>query len=169
MGVIAVAILASSGAPVFYAQERVGRGGRPFRMWKFRSMVVDAEAETGPVWASADDPRRTRVGRFLRTTSLDELPQLWNVLRGDMGIVGPRPERPAFVDGFSDTLPTYAHRHRIRPGITGLAQVRGLRGDTALEPRVDADNRYIEHWSMGLDLAIALRTLVEVIRHRNAG
>jgi lipopolysaccharide/colanic/teichoic acid biosynthesis glycosyltransferase len=138
-------------------------------MWKFRTMRVDAEHETGPVWASSDDPRRTRIGRALRTLSLDELPQLWNVLVGDMSIVGPRPERPTFVDSFAEGIATYRHRHRIRPGMTGLAQVRGLRGDTELPPRVDADNRYIEHWSLWLDVGITLRTVVEVLRRRNAG
>jgi putative colanic acid biosynthesis UDP-glucose lipid carrier transferase len=138
-------------------------------MWKFRSMVVDAEVESGPVWAVKGDPRRTPIGRFLRASSLDELPQLWNVLSGRMSIVGPRPERPGFVETFNDELPDYGARHRIRPGITGLAQVRGLRGDTDLAPRVDADNRYIEHWSLSLDLAIAVRTVLEVVRHRNAG
>ena len=169
MVVIAAAILVTDGRPVLYGQDRVGRHGRVFRMWKFRSMRVGAEERSGAVWATHDDPRRTPFGRFLRTASLDELPQLWNVLVGDMSIVGPRPERPPFVDGFSNDLSTYAHRHRIRPGMTGLAQVRGLRGDTELAPRVDADNWYIEHWSIGLDLAVGFRTIIEVLRHRNAG
>jgi exopolysaccharide biosynthesis polyprenyl glycosylphosphotransferase len=169
MAVIASVILLSAGRPVFYGQERLGRGGRVFRMWKFRTMGVDAERETGPVWATKDDPRRTRVGRVLRTWSLDELPQLLNVLVGDMSVVGPRPERPELVAEFVDGVTSYQHRHRIKPGITGLAQVSGLRGDTELAPRVDADNRYIEHWSLMLDVRIALRTVLEVIRHRNAG
>jgi exopolysaccharide biosynthesis polyprenyl glycosylphosphotransferase len=169
MAAIAAAVLVSSGRPILYGQQRVGRAGRVFRMWKFRTMRVDAEAETGPVWATKDDPRRTRVGRVLRTWSLDELPQLWNVLAGDMSVVGPRPERPELVDEFVEGVTWYRHRHRIKPGITGLAQVSGLRGDTELVPRVDADNRYIEHWSLLLDVRIALRTVVEVIRHRNAG
>jgi lipopolysaccharide/colanic/teichoic acid biosynthesis glycosyltransferase len=166
---IAIGVLVTSGRPIFFGQERIGRGGRPFRMWKFRSMVVDAERESGPVWTARGDPRRTPIGRFLRVSSLDELPQLWNALTGKMSIVGPRPERPGFVASFNDELPDYHARHRIRPGITGLAQVRGLRGDTDLAPRVDADNRYIEHWSLSLDLAIAARTVLEVVRHRNAG
>jgi lipopolysaccharide/colanic/teichoic acid biosynthesis glycosyltransferase len=146
----------------------VGKDGRLFPMWKFRTMRVDAERESGPVWARAGDARRTLVGRFLRRTSLDELPQLWNVLLGHMSIVGPRPERPMFVARFSDGNPWYRFRHRIRPGITGLAQVRGLRGDTPLEPRVESDNWYIEHWSLWLDLRIAAHTLLEVVRGRNA-
>jgi exopolysaccharide biosynthesis polyprenyl glycosylphosphotransferase len=169
MAAIAAAVLISSGRPILYGQQRVGRAGGVFRMWKFRTMRVDAEAETGPVWATKDDPRRTRLGRVLRTWSLDELPQLWNVLIGDMSVVGPRPERPELVDEFVEGVTWYRHRHRIKPGITGLAQVSGLRGDTELAPRVDADNHYIEHWSLMLDVRIALRTVLEVIRHRNAG
>ncbi len=166
---VALAILVTSGRPVLYRQERVGRAGSVFRMWKFRTMEEDAERDTGPVWAVKADPRRTRLGRILRTSSLDELPQLWNVLVGDMSIVGPRPERPPFVEEFNESVAAYRHRHRIRPGITGLAQVTGLRGDTELGPRVDADNRYIEHWSLMLDVGITLRTVVEVLRGRNAG
>jgi lipopolysaccharide/colanic/teichoic acid biosynthesis glycosyltransferase len=168
MVVIALAVLVTSGRPVLFRQQRVGKDGRLFPMWKFRTMGVDAERETGPVWARAGDDRRTPLGRFLRRTSLDELPQLWNVLIGHMSIVGPRPERPMFVARFSDGNPWYRFRHRIRPGITGLAQVRGLRGDTPLEPRVESDNWYIEHWSLSLDLRIAAHTLLEVVRGRNA-
>jgi lipopolysaccharide/colanic/teichoic acid biosynthesis glycosyltransferase len=169
MALIAVGVVLTSGRPVLFGQERVGRGGRVFTMWKFRTMRVDAERESGPVWASKDDDRRTPLGRVLRTLSLDEMPQLWNVLIGDMSIVGPRPERPCFVQEFNDGVAWYRHRHRIRPGITGLAQVSGHRGDTALAPRVEADNRYIEHWSLMLDVRITLRTVVEIVRHRNAG
>lgn len=168
MVVIALAILISSGRPLFYRQQRVGKNGVVFSMWKFRTMRVDAEAETGPVWASTGDDRRTSLGRVLRRLSLDELPQLWNVLRGQMSIVGPRPERPVFVARFSDDDPWYRFRHRIRPGITGLAQVRGLRGDTPLGPRVESDNWYIEHWSLWLDLRIAASTVLEMMRGRNA-
>lgn len=164
----ALAVLVTSGRPVLYGQQRVGRDGRVFTMWKFRTMARDAEARTGPVWARAGDPRRTGVGRVLRRLSLDELPQVWNVLLGHMSIVGPRPERPMFVAGFSDGNPWYRFRHRIRPGITGLAQVRGLRGDSPLEPRVESDNWYIEHWSLWLDFTIAARTLLAMARGRNA-
>jgi lipopolysaccharide/colanic/teichoic acid biosynthesis glycosyltransferase len=168
MAAIALAVLVTSGRPVLFRQQRVGKDGHLFAMWKFRTMRVDAEKETGPVWAGARDARRTPLGRFLRRTSLDELPQLWNVLRGHMSIVGPRPERPMFVARFSDGNPWYRFRHRIRPGITGLAQIRGLRGDTPLEPRVESDNWYIEHWSLWLDLRIAAHTFLEVVRGRNA-
>ncbi len=166
--VTALAVLITSGRPIFYGQERTGKDGRPFTMWKFRSMRPDAESSTGAVWASAGDERRTPIGRFLRRTSIDELPQLWNVVVGDMSIVGPRPERPVFVDQFSTELVWYEYRHRIRPGITGLAQARGLRGNTSLQSRVESDNRYIEHWSLALDLSIAIRTVVEVFRGDNA-
>ena len=165
---IALIVLVTSGRPVLYSQPRVGRGGRIFPMLKFRTMRVGAEEETGPVWAVSNDPRKTRVGAILRRFSLDELPQLWNVIRGEMSLVGPRPERPMFVAQFDDGNPWYRFRLRIRPGITGLAQVRGLRGDTPLDPRVDLDNLYIEHWSLGLDLRIAARTAVEMFRGRNA-
>lgn len=166
---IAAAILVTSGRPVLYRQRRVGKDGRLFSMLKFRTMRVDAEAESGPIWSTKGDPRRTGLGAILRRLSLDELPQLWNVLVGHMSIVGPRPERPMFVASFSDGNPWYRFRHRIRPGITGLAQVRGLRGDTPLEPRVESDNWYIEHWSLGLDARIAARTFLEMVRGRGAG
>jgi lipopolysaccharide/colanic/teichoic acid biosynthesis glycosyltransferase len=168
IGIVALAVLASSGGPVFYSQQRVGRNGKPFKMWKFRSMQRGAEDDDGPVWASREDPRRTPVGRFLRRFSLDELPQLLNVLRGDMSLVGPRPERPLFVTRFSGGNTWYRFRHRMRPGMTGLSQVRGLRGDTPIEPRVQWDNWYIEHWSLSLDAEVLVRTLIEVIRGRNA-
>lgn len=171
MLVIAGIVLVTSGRPVFYGQERIGRGGKSFRMWKFRTMRFDAEAETGPVWATtqAGDPRRTPAGQSLRRLSLDELPQFWNVLRGDMSLVGPRPERPVFVSEFSDGVPWYRDRLRMRPGITGLAQVQGLRGNTPIEPRVESDNRYIEQWSLLLDIDILIRTVEAVLRGRGAG
>jgi exopolysaccharide biosynthesis polyprenyl glycosylphosphotransferase len=167
MVLIALAILLMSGRPILYQQQRVGMNGRLFPMWKFRTMAVDAEADTGPVWATASDPRRTPIGGFLRRFSLDELPQLWNVLHGQMSVVGPRPERPIFVARFTDTHPWYVFRHRIRPGITGLAQAQGLRGNTPLEPRVESDNWYIEHWSLWLDVRIAARTALEVLSGRS--
>ena len=168
MAIVALAVLVTAGRPILHSQHRVGKDDRPFRMWKFRTMTAEPEG-FAPVWSGADDPRRTRLGRFLRRYSLDEMPQLWNVLRGDMSMVGPRPERPMFVAKFSDGNPWYGFRHRIRPGITGLSQVRGLRGSTELAPRIEADNWYIEHWSLGLDLAVSARTLAEVIRGRGAG
>ena len=166
--VVSLAIVISSGRPVLFNQERVGLIGRPFTMWKFRTMIVDAEEETGPVWTVEQDPRRTRVGSLLRRTSLDELPQLINVLKGDMSLIGPRPERPRFVDEFSSSFPWYQFRHRIRPGITGWAQAQGQRGQTQLDPRIESDNWYIENWSLWLDMQILVRTLGEVFSGRNA-
>jgi exopolysaccharide biosynthesis polyprenyl glycosylphosphotransferase len=159
MAVIAVAVKLSSPGPVFYRQTRVGLDGRRFKIIKFRSMVADAEAMTGPVWAAPDDPRVTRVGRFLRRWNLDELPQLWNVLRGDMSLVGPRPERPLFVKQFRESIPRYMARHRVRSGVTGWAQVNGLRGRTPVEDRISYDLYYIENWSFWFDLKILFMTL----------
>jgi exopolysaccharide biosynthesis polyprenyl glycosylphosphotransferase len=166
MALAALAVRASSGRPILYGQERMGLDGRVFRMIKFRTMRPDAERETGPVWTSSDDARRTRVGAFLRRTSLDELPQLWNVLRGDMSLVGPRPERPYFVERFRREIPGYMLRHKVRAGLTGWAQVHGWRGDTSLHERVEHDIYYIQNWSLALDLRILLMTLWH--GHRNA-
>lgn len=161
-------IVLTSGRPILYRQQRVGRDGKPFAIWKFRTMKLGAEAETGPVWSAPNDGRCTKLGRLLRRTSADEIPQLWNVLTGGMSLVGPRPERPFFVEQLSSAIPLYQSRHRIRPGLTGLAQARGLRGQTSMYERVSADNYYIEHWSLGLDFAIIARTVVEVIRGEHA-
>ena len=163
-----LAVWASSGRPIFYRQERMGLDGRVFRMLKFRTMRPDAESETGPVWTSPDDPRRTRVGSLLRRTSVDELPQLWNVLRGDMSLVGPRPERPVFIERFRREIPGYMLRHKVRAGLTGWAQVHGWRGDTSLHERVEHDIYYIQNWSLALDLRILLMTLWRGWFHRNA-
>ncbi len=168
MLVLAAVVGASSGRPILYKQERVGLAGRTFTMWKFRTMRIDAEAASGPVWTVENDERRTRFGSFLRRTSLDELPQLVNVLKGDMSLIGPRPERPTFVDEFSIAYPWYQFRHRIRPGITGWAQAQGLRGNTELGSRIQSDNWYIENWSIWLDLKILCSTLAEVFRGSNA-
>jgi exopolysaccharide biosynthesis polyprenyl glycosylphosphotransferase len=154
--------------PVFYRQERMGLDGRPFMILKFRSMRVNAEATTGPVWATRDDPRRTRIGDFLRRWSLDELPQIWNVLRGDMSLIGPRPERPAFVREFKHKIPQYMLRHRVKAGITGWAQVHGWRGNTSIKKRLQYDLYYIENWSLLLDLKILWMTLRSGLRHHNA-
>jgi exopolysaccharide biosynthesis polyprenyl glycosylphosphotransferase len=162
--VAAAAVLVSSGLPLFYVQERVGANGKLFRIVKFRTMRRDAEDESGPVWAARDDPRVTPVGGLLRRWGIDELPQLINVLRGDMSLVGPRPERPGFVTDFTDRHEWYRYRARIRPGVTGWAQARGLRGDTPLDPRIESDNWYIEHWSIALDIKILLRTIGEIAR-----
>jgi len=156
---IAALVKLTSGGPVFFRQKRVGEGGRVFEMLKFRTMRPDAETGTGPVWATADDPRCTRFGAFLRRWNIDEFPQLLNVLAGHMSLVGPRPERPEFVGGFKSRIPRYAHKHWVKPGITGWAQVHGLRGNTSLRDRIDHDVYYIEHWSLLLDIRILVRTL----------
>jgi Undecaprenyl-phosphate glucose phosphotransferase len=159
-GIIALVIRRTSPGRVFYTQERMGLDGKAFHVYKFRSMHQDAEDESGPVWARDNDPRCTRVGRLLRRFDLDELPQLWNVLRGDMSIVGPRPERPYFVEQFKHRIPQYMLRHKVKAGITGWAQVNGWRGNTSLEKRIEYDLYYIENWSVGLDLKIMWLTLL---------
>lgn len=156
---IAFSIWHEDRGPVLYSQVRTGLDGRRFRLLKFRTMQVDAEDDGRPRWTRANDPRVTRVGAFLRRTHLDEIPQLVNVLRGEMSLVGPRPERPEFVERFRDRYPDYMARHRVRCGITGLAQVEGLKGDTSIRQRVARDLYYIENWSLGLDLRILWRTL----------
>ena len=158
IGMAAVLIKRESPGPVFFRQERCGEGGRGFTIYKLRTMAADAEAETGPVWALPDDPRRTRVGAFLRRHSLDELPQFWNVLRGDMSLVGPRPERPHFVEQFKEDISRYMWRHVSKPGITGWAQVNGLRGHTDIRDRIQYDLYYLENWSLALDFKIILKT-----------
>jgi Undecaprenyl-phosphate glucose phosphotransferase len=168
MVAIAALVKLTSPGPVFYRQERCGLNGRSFKMLKFRSMRVDAEQQTGAVWASKDDPRRTRLGAFLRATSLDELPQFLNVLLGDMSLVGPRPERPVFIQQFSKTIPNYMARHSVKAGITGWAQVHGWRGNTSLRKRVQYDLYYITHWTPWLDLRILWMTLFRGLYHRNA-
>ena len=164
MLLIAILIKLESKGPVFYTQVRVGLDGKPFAMIKFRSMRTDAEKETGPVWATADDPRKTRFGSFLRKTSLDEFPQFINVLLGDMSLVGPRPERPMFVEQFRQVVPRYMERHREKAGITGWAQVNGLRGETSIVERTKYDLYYIENWSLLFDLKIILRTAMNFFR-----
>jgi undecaprenyl-phosphate glucose phosphotransferase len=159
---VALAILVTTGRPIFYTQDRVGQGGRLFRIIKFRSMRCDAESETGPIWASDHDTRCTRIGDWLRHTNIDELPQLLNVVRGEMSLVGPRPERPSFVDRFQQTVPDYDLRHAVPGGMTGWAQVHGWRGRTSLRKRVQYDLDYIERWSLGLDLRILLMTVQHV-------
>ncbi|MDP2179050.1 undecaprenyl-phosphate glucose phosphotransferase [Methylicorpusculum sp.] len=165
---IAIGVKLSSPGPVFYRQERVGWNNHSFTMLKFRSMPVNAEAATGAVWAKPGENRATRFGGFLRKTSLDELPQLINVLRGDMSLVGPRPERPDFVEVFKDQIPNYMKKHMVKAGITGWAQVNGWRGDTDLNRRIEHDLYYIQHWSVWFDLEIALRTVLTGFINKNA-
>ena len=157
--IVMVLIKLEDRGPLFYRQERMGLDGRSFMILKLRSMRMGAESATGPVWAVEDDPRRTRIGAFLRRWSIDELPQLWNIFCGDMSIVGPRPERPAFVRKFRDEIPNYMLRHRVKSGLTGWAQVHGWRGNTSIRKRIQYDLYYIENWSLRLDFQILWLTL----------
>jgi putative colanic acid biosynthesis UDP-glucose lipid carrier transferase len=166
--IISLLVKLSSPGPVFYKQKRISWNGKAFEMLKFRSMPVNAESKTGAVWAKQDDQRATKIGAFLRKTSLDELPQFINVLNGDMSIVGPRPERPEFVDKFKHEIPGYMKKHLVKAGITGWAQVNGWRGNTDLVKRIECDLYYITHWSLGFDLKIIFLTIFKGFVNKNA-
>jgi Undecaprenyl-phosphate glucose phosphotransferase len=168
MAVIALIIRATSPGKALYRQERMGLDGKSFHVYKFRSMYIDAERETGPIWAQENDPRVTPIGRWLRRLSLDELPQFWNVLIGDMSLVGPRPERPFFVEQFKHRIPQYMLRHKVKAGLTGWAQVNGWRGNTSIEKRIEYDLYYIENWSVGLDVKIIWLTVLKGFFHKHA-
>jgi len=165
---LAIGVKMSSPGPVFYRQERVSWNGKPFQMLKFRSMPVDCEISTGAIWAKKGECRATKFGAFLRKTSLDELPQFIDVLKGNMSIVGPRPERPVFVDRFKDEVPGYMKKHMVKAGITGWAQVNGWRGDTDLNKRIEYDLYYIENWSLWFDIKIIIRTVFTGFVNKNA-
>jgi Undecaprenyl-phosphate glucose phosphotransferase len=165
---LTILVRMDSPGPALYAQERVGLNGRRFKMYKLRTMRADAEATGKAEWSRPGDPRRTRLGSFLRKLSFDELPQLWNVLVGHMSLVGPRPERPVFVKEFRASIPRYMLRHHVKAGITGWAQVNGLRGDTPLDLRIEYDLYYIKNWSMGFDVKILFLTLLRVFRDQSA-
>jgi exopolysaccharide biosynthesis polyprenyl glycosylphosphotransferase len=158
LAVAAILIKRASPGPVFYRQERCGENGKTFTIYKLRTMLPDAESQSGPVWAVEDDPRRTPLGAFMRRHNIDELPQLWNVLSGDMSLVGPRPERPHFVEKFKEDISRYMWRHVSKPGMTGWAQINGLRGNTSIEERIRYDLYYLENWSLAFDFKILLRT-----------
>jgi Undecaprenyl-phosphate glucose phosphotransferase len=168
MLVIALAIKLTSPGPVLFRQIRMGLDGRVFEMLKFRSMVQGAEEGTGPVWARKNDARRTPVGRLIRRFSLDELPQLMNVLKGEMSLVGPRPERPELIESFKKKIPNYMLRHKMKAGMTGWAQIHGWRGNTSLEKRIECDLYYIENWSLGMDAGILFKTLWKGIFSKEA-
>jgi len=168
LALVALLVRLTSRGPVFYYQERMGLDGKRITIVKFRSMFDGAETGTGPVWARQNDPRVTPFGRFLRRSNLDEMPQLWNVLRGDMSIVGPRPERPHFVEQFKHRIPQYMLRHKVKAGLTGWAQVHGWRGNTSIEKRIEYDLYYIENWSVRLDLKIMWLTLLRGFFHKHA-
>ncbi len=166
--IIALLVKLTSPGPVFYGQERMTTNGRIFKMWKFRSMRQGADKEKGFTWTTENDPRKTRFGTFIRKTSIDELPQLWNVLTGTMSLVGPRPERPELIKDFKDEIPGYMLRHKMPAGITGWAQVNGWRGNTSLKKRIEFDMYYIRNWSFFLDIKILLLTLVNGFINKNA-
>lgn len=163
-----LAIKITSPGPVIFKQERVGLNNRTFTMYKFRSMKLQKEDEEKSEWTTKNDPRKTKVGNFIRKTSIDELPQFFNVLMGDMSIVGPRPERPFFVDKFKEEIPKYMVKHQVRPGITGWAQVNGYRGDTSIEKRIEHDIYYIEHWTLLFDIKIMFLTVFKGLVNKNA-
>lgn len=168
MLVAAILVRASGPGPVIFKQERVGRHNRPFRMYKFRTMEQQQPGEEKKAWTVRDDPRVTRIGKILRKTSLDELPQLFNILKGDMSLVGPRPERPLFVEKFKEEIPRYMVKHQVRPGLTGWAQVNGLRGDTSIRKRIEYDIYYIENWTVWFDIRIIIMTFVTGFINKNA-
>lgn len=168
MLVCAAIVKFTSPGPVIFCQERVGLHNRPFMMYKFRSMIVQEAKSEKKAWTVRDDPRVTPIGRFMRRTSIDELPQLFNVLKGEMSLVGPRPERPFFVEKFQEEIPRYMVKHQVRPGMTGWAQVNGYRGDTSIRRRIDCDLYYIENWTIGLDIKILFLTVFKGFINSNA-
>jgi len=166
--IVAIIVKCTSKGPVIFKQERVGLHNKPFQMYKFRTMEVQKPSEEQKGWTVKDDPRVTKAGKFFRRTSIDELPQLFNILKGDMSIVGPRPERPQFVEKFKEEIPRYMIKHQVRPGLTGWAQVNGYRGDTSIRKRIDYDLYYIENWTMGFDFKIMFLTIFKGFVNENA-
>ena len=168
MLISAILVKLSSPGPVIFKQERVGLHNKPFYMYKFRSMAMQTAAEEKKGWTVRNDPRVTGIGKVLRRTSIDELPQLFNILKGDMSLVGPRPERPQFVEKFKEEIPRYMVKHQVRPGLTGWAQVNGLRGDSSIKKRIEYDIYYIENWTIGFDIKIILMTFFTGFINKNA-
>lgn len=168
MAIVAIIIKCTSPGPLIYSQVRVGLHNKEFKMYKFRSMVVQSEKSEKKAWTTQNDSRVTPIGRFIRKTSIDELPQLFNILRGDMSMVGPRPERPYFVEKFKEEVPRYMIKHQVRPGLTGWAQINGFRGDTSIRKRIECDLYYIENWTLGLDIKILFLTIFKGFINKNA-
>ena len=168
MLLVAVLVKLTSDGPIIFKQERVGLHNKNFYMYKFRSMRLQTDTEEKQGWTVKDDPRVTTIGRFIRKTSIDELPQLFNILKGDMSLVGPRPERPQFVEEFKEKIPRYMVKHQVRPGLTGWAQVNGLRGNTSIKKRIEYDIYYIENWTLGFDISIIIRTFFTGFINKNA-
>lgn len=161
MIITAILIKLTSEGPIIFKQERIGYQGKPFTMYKFRSMKVQDPNEEKSEWTTEDDPRKTKIGSFIRKNSIDELPQFFNVLKGEMSVVGPRPERPYFVEDFKETIPKYMIKHQVKPGLTGWAQIHGCRGNTSIKKRIKYDIEYVENWHMGLDLGIMIKTALK--------
>ena len=168
MLITAILVKLTDGGPIIYSQERVGLHNKPFKMYKFRSMAVQKPSEEKSKWTTPNDPRVTDVGRFIRKTSIDETPQFFNVLKGNMSLVGPRPERPFYVEKFREEIPHYMIKHQVRPGLTGWAQVNGFRGDTSIQKRIDHDLYYIENWTLGFDFKIMFLTIFKGFINKNA-
>ena len=168
MLITVIAIKATSKGPIIYKQERIGLHNKPFLMYKFRTMYVQDVSSEEKCWTTKDDPRVTKCGHWMRKSSIDELPQFFNVLKGDMSVVGPRPERPQFVDKFKEEIPRYMVKHQVRPGLTGWAQISGYRGDTSIRKRIECDIYYIENWTFGFDMKIIFQTVFKVFRDKNA-
>ena len=168
MLVVSIIIKVTDPGPLIFKQERIGLKNKPFYMYKFRSMVVQKEKDEKKGWTVKNDPRVTPIGKFIRKTSIDELPQLFNILKGDMSLVGPRPERPLFVEKFKEEIPRYMIKHQVRPGLTGWAQVNGYRGDTSIRKRIEHDLYYIENWTLGFDIKIILLTFLKGFINKNA-
>lgn len=168
MLVVAIIIKTTSKGPIIYTQTRIGRHNREFKMYKFRSMEVQTASKEKTAWTTFNDPRVTKIGKFIRKTSIDELPQLFNVLKGEMSLIGPRPERPFFVDKFKEEIPRYMIKHQVQPGLTGWAQINGLRGDTSILNRIEYDLYYIENWTLGLDIKILFLTIFHGFINKNA-
>lgn len=168
MLLVALAVRFTSRGPVIFKQERVGLHNKTFNMYKFRTMELQRPSAEQKAWTIKDDPRVTKVGKFLRKTSLDELPQLFNILMGEMSLVGPRPERPQFVEKFKEEIPRYMIKHQVRPGLTGWAQINGYRGDTSIRKRIEYDLFYIENWTMSMDIKIMFLTIFKGFINKNA-
>ena len=168
MLVCVILIKLTSEGPILFKQERIGLHNRPFYMYKFRSMRLQTVEDEAKGWTVKNDPRVTGIGKFMRKTSIDELPQLFNILKGDMSLIGPRPERPQFVEKFKEEIPRYMIKHQVRPGLTGWAQVNGYRGDTSIRKRIEHDIYYIENWTLGLDIKIIILTFVKGFINKNA-
>ena len=166
--ITAIAVKVTSPGPIIFSQERVGLHNKSFKMYKFRSMEIQKKSVEQKAWTVKNDPRVTKVGRFIRKTSIDELPQLFNILKGDMSLVGPRPERPLFVEKFKEEIPRYMIKHQVRPGLTGWAQINGYRGDTSIRKRIEYDLYYIENWTMGFDIKILFLTIFKGFINKNA-